>query len=393
MKKLILHNGLLIDSHNQLHGDKKDIYVENGKIKKIADSIPLEGCDVIDAQGKYVSAGFIDIHVHNHLLPQPGRKTEPPSLPSIDELGVYRGVTTVVECGSYCIQDFAEFKVKSDEAKTRYFTFLSGHGEEGFGTRGSQDVRKIIPEHYYDLVAANPGYVVGIKVANSQSITNDKGYGLTKHAKEIAAHMGMPLMIHIGHFPPDPNGLIEFLDKGDIVTHAFHGKEISIFLRDGTPKDGFVRARERGVLFDVGHGNDSFNWTIYDKARRKGFLPDTISTDIRAKNIHGPVYSMATVMSKILNLGMSLEDVVNCSTFAPAKAIHKDGLGEIREGACGDFTIFDVDDVDIEIRDSDYNMQHLTKLIRPVKTIVSKHEESQVFDVIYGDPTKEYGNS
>lgn len=390
MKEFIIKNGILVDKQNGLHAVQKDVYVKDGVIQEIAENLEKPGAEVIDVKGQYVSAGFIDVHVHNNLKPQPGRKTEPSPLASIDEIGVDRGATTVVECGSVCLNDIDEFCQWSDAARTRYYGLLSGHGEEGFGTLGSQDVRQIHPEHYYEAVKNHPGYIVGMKVANSNTITNDRGYGLTKLAKEIAVGLGMPLMIHVGNFPPDPNGLVEFLDKGDIVTHTYHGKEVSLFKPDGTPKDAFVRARERGVLFDVGHGSASFNWNVYDRARRKGFLPDLISTDIRAANIHGPVYSLATVMSKIMAFGdMSLEDVVHCNTYVAAKAIQKEGLGELKVGALADFTIYTVDDCDLELVDCYYNYQPVKKMINPTSVIVSKTENSEQYPVLAGNPAKE----
>lgn len=387
MKEFIITNVSIIDSHNNLNRVKKEIRVCNGKIAEISENIKKDNLEVIDGNNSFLSAGMIDVHVHNRLRNQPGRKNES-TLESIDMIGVDRGVTTVVECGSVCIDDIKQFVTEVDNAKTRYYGLLSGHGEDGFGTAGSQDVSKIFPEHYYKVVEDYPEYIVGLKVACSNTITNDKGYGLVKKAKEINSHLNMPLMIHVGNFPPDPCGLVEFLDEGDIVTHTYHGKEISLFKPDGTPKDSFVRARERGVLFDVGHGSASFSWTVYDKARRKGFIPDLISTDIRALNINGPVYSLATVMSKIMNLGMSLEDVVNCVTYNAAKAIHKNDLGEIRVGATADFTFFDVKDVDIELVDCYYQMQHLNKLICPTQVIVSKGEDSEIYKCTAGDPTK-----
>ena len=386
MKELIIRNGLLIDKKNGYHAEKKDIYVKDGKIEKIEDHIEMPGVEVIDAEGSYVSAGFIDIHIHNNLKPQPGRKHEPAPLESVDEIGVDRGATTVIECGSWCVQDIDEFVEKSDAARSRYYTLLSGHGEEGFGTLGSQDVEKINPEHYYEVVKRHPGYVLGLKVANSNTITNDRGYSLTKHAKMIAKHLGMPLTIHIGNFPPDPMGLIEFLEEGDIVTHTYHGKEVSLFKPDGTPKDGVVRARKRGVLFDVGHGSASFSFAVYDRARRKGFLPDMISTDIRAINITGPVFSLPTVMSKFLSLDMPLEDVVEKVTSKPAEVYHLNDLGELKVGKAADIEIFHVEDVDIELPDCYYNMQRVNKLIRPTSVIVSKHDGSEVYPVVAGSP-------
>ena len=386
MKKFVLANGILIDKVNNLCYEKKDILVENGRIVEISDDIDKSVLEVYDACGSFVSAGIIDVHVHNRL--RGGRQQQTGQLEvgldSIDEIGVYRGATTVIECGSVTVNDIAEFVEQSDKAKTRYFGLLSGHGEDGFGRNGSQNIDEIIPEHYLKAVNDYPGYIKGLKVACSSSITNDKGYMLVKHAKDIASKLDMPLTIHVGHFPPDPCGLVELLDKGDVVTHTYHGKEISLFKEDGTPKESFVRARERGVLFDVGHGSASFDYTVYDKARRKGFLPDICSTDIRAINVDGPVYSIETVMSKLLNLGLALEDVVQANTYNAAQAYHLDGLGQLKVGSLADFTIFDVLDCDIEIQDCYHNYQPIHKLIVAKDVIVSKQEDSIVYKVKEG---------
>lgn len=387
MKEYVITNVVLIDSHNNLNRVRKEVKVKDGYITEIADTVEKSNLEVIDGEGAYLSAGMIDVHVHNRLKNQPGRKNES-TLDSVDEIGIDRGATAVVECGTVCVDDIDVFAEEVKKAKTKYYGLLSGHGEDGFGTAGSQDVSKIFPEHYYKVVDEYPGIIVGLKVACSNTITNDKGYGLVKKAKEISSHLNMPLMIHVGNFPPDPCGLVEFLDKGDIVTHTYHGKEISLFKPDGTPKDSFVRARERGVLFDVGHGSASFSWTVYDKARRKGFTPDLISTDIRAVNIDGPVYSLATVMSKIMALGMSLEEVVNCVTYNAAKAIKLDNIGELRVGSGADFTFFNVKDVDMELVDCYHQMQHLSKLIVPTQVIVSKGDNSEIYKCTAGDPSK-----
>ncbi len=388
MNEYIITNGVLIDKHNNLHCVKKDILVKNGVIVKIADKIEQGETEVVDAEGMYVSAGIIDVHVHNRLRGGKQQQTGQLEigLSSIDELGVDRGATTVIECGSVTVNDIDDFVKQSDAAETRYFGLLSGHGEEGFGRNGSQNIDKIIPEHYYQAVENYPGYIKGLKVACSSSITGEKGYMLVKHAKEITNYLQIPLTIHIGHFPPDPCGLVEFLTAGDVITHTYHGKQISLFEEDGTPKESFVRARNRGVKFDVGHGTASFDYTVFDRARRKGFLPDLISTDMRAINIHGPVYSIETVMSKILNLGISLEDVVNDTTYSAAQIYHLDKLGELKEGYFADFTFFKVEDCDLEIVDCYHNYQHLSKLIVAEKVIVSKNNSSKLFDVKAGKP-------
>ena len=209
---------------------------------------------------------------------------------------------------------------------------------------------------------------------------------LVRHAKEICRRLGMPLTIHIGNFPPDPCGLVEFLDKGDVVTHTYHGKEVSLFKEDGTPKESFVRARARGVKFDVGHGTASFDYTVYDRARRKGFTPDIISTDMRAINVDGPVFSIETVMSKVHNLGLPLEDCVNAVTYEAAETYHLEGLGQLKEGMLADFTFFEVNDCDLEVADCYFHMQPLSKIIEAKEVIVSKNNDSILYPVKAGLP-------
>ena len=374
MQRLVIKNGILIDPMNGLHSIKKDILIEGGIIRKIADKIDDDSAEVIDATGQYVSAGMIDVHMHNHL----GSKDL--QLDDADELGVKRGVATMIECGSAWIDMIDDFAKESLALKTRYLCLLSGHGEDGFGNRGSQDIDKIYPEHYLETKKRYPELIVGLKVACSNTITNDKGYMLVKHAKKIAELLDVPLTVHVGNFPPDPCGLVEFLDKGDVITHTYHQKEVSLFLPDGTPKESFVRARNRGVLFDVGHGSASFSFMTFDKARRKGFLPDIISTDIRKVNVDGPVYSLALVMSKFLYC-MELEDVIKAVTYTPARAYKLDMLGEIKEGYIADLTIFTIEDVDMEAEDCNFNHQHLDKLIMPRSVIVSKGENSELYQV------------
>ena len=388
MNEFIIKNGILIDKHNGLNNVKKDILVSDGVIKCISSKIEKENTEIIDANSCYVSAGIIDVHVHNRLRGGKQQQTaqEETCLDSIDELGVYRGATTVIECGSVTVNDIDKFVKESDDAKTRYYGLLSGHGEDGFGKNGSQNIDFIIPEHYFEAIQKYPGYIKGLKVACSSSITGDKGYMLVKHAKKITSHLSMPLTIHIGHFPPDPCGIVEFLDEGDVITHSYHGKQISLFADDGTPKESFVRARQRGVKFDVGHGTASFDYTVFDRARRKGFAPDIISTDMRAININGPVFSIETVMSKIMNLGISLEDVISANTYMAAKTYHLEGIGQLKEGYKVDFTLFHVEDCNIEVQDCYHNWQHLSKLIVADKVIVSKNNRSEIYNVKGGKP-------
>lgn len=383
MRKFVITNAILVDKQNHFPQVKKAIFVENGLIAAIDDCFSLgDDVEIIDVEGAYLCAGMIDIHIHNRQNLPGGYFDDP------DDLGVYRGVTSMIECGTVCIKDCDEFIAQTKRVKTRYYGLLSGHGEEGFSRRGSQNIDEIHLEHYQEIFNKYPDELRGIKIANSRSHTGDLGYLLTRHAKEIANSLNVPLTIHVGNFPPDPCGLIEFLNQGDVVTHTYHSKEISLFKEDGTPKESFVRARNRGVLFDVGHGSESFSWQVFDKAIHKGFYPDIISTDLRKLNAKGPVYSLAVVMSKMLSLHMTLEDVVEAVTYRPAQTYHLEGLGELKVGYKADFTLFNLEEVTMELQDCYEQVQPIHRLIVPKTTIISKGDQSEEYQCTQGLLTK-----
>lgn len=379
MKQLLIKNGIIIEKGAPYHMKPYDIYIKEGRIQQISEHIMKEDVEVLDLQGSYLSAGMIDIHVHSR------KEKGTYHAEDVDKLAVYRGVTTVIECGSVCIDDAAVFAQGVTQCHARHYGLLSGHGEDGFGTTGTQDIARIREAQYKEAMEAFPALFLGLKVAASQTITNDKGYALVKHAKDICTALHLPLTVHVGSFPPDPCGLVEFLGCGDVITHTYHGKEISLFHQNGEIKESFARARERGVLFDVGHGSASFSWMVYDKARRKGFYPDLISTDLRKSNMHGPAYSLPIVMSKLMNLGMSLEDAVDKVTSKPAEVYHLQQLGSIKEGYLADFSSFDIIHETREVEDCCQNIQVLNHFIRPLLTIVSKGGSSELYQCDKGE--------
>ena len=305
MRKLLIKNGLLIDQSNGFHQTPRDILIQDGIIVAIKEKIEDPEAEHFDVQGKWISPGWIDIHVHN-------RQLEVPGYPTVDPIGVETGVTTVIEAGTVSVSDLAEFAEESRRSQTRYYGLLSAHSIYGKEKRLSQEVDEIDPSAYQKALKQYPGLIVGVKVTASARRSGYKGYGVTKMARKIAELTGLNVTLHIGAMPPDPNGVFEFLEKGDVVTHVFNGKSATLFQPDGTPKDPAARARRRGVLFDVGHGMDSFSAPVFDRVYRRGFYPDLISTDVRITNVDGPAYSLPVVLSKIMNLGMPLEEVLCC---------------------------------------------------------------------------------
>ena len=151
-------------------------------------------------------------------------------------------------------------------------------------------------------------------------------------------------MVHVGNGPPDLGDILDILDKGDVVTHAFHGKKGGIFQGDEILPQAH-QALNRGVLFDVGHGKSSFSMQTLQKAHRAGIKPYSISTDIHLANFNGPVYSLTTTLSKFLALHFSLDEVIAAATVAPATILKmKHEIGSLQVGSIADISILTLED-------------------------------------------------
>jgi dihydroorotase len=160
-------------------------------------------------------------------------------------------------------------------------------------------------------------------------------------------------MVHISDAPPDVPEILNHLRPGDILTHAYTGHGTSLCDPAGKLKPGVAEARARGVLFDLGHGLGSFSFAEARKCLAAGFPVDTISSDLYARNIEGPVYDMPTTMTKLLHLGMPFDDVLRRSTVAPARIIGRlPGMGTLVPGAPADLALLSLEDGEFRLVDS-----------------------------------------
>ena len=196
-----------------------------------------------------------------------------------------------------------------------------------------------------------------------------------RRAVEIADSAGIPVMMHIGYCPRPIGDLLELLRPGDIVTHSFSGSDNTLN-EGGKLGRGVHEARDRGILFDIGHGSGSFSYRTAEVALAEGFWPDTISTDIHSLSANGPVFDLPTTMSKLLDLGMPLADVIRAVTSSAAVAIQRsETLGAIDVGRVADLAIFDLEDGEFTFRDSGAQLSGqgveriATKRIRVLHTI------------------------
>jgi dihydroorotase len=231
---------------------------------------------------------------------------------------------------------------------------------------GELDLLKLADvEGCVDCVEANRDCIVGVKIRLSDSIADDgRNEAETyRRALEAARALKLPLMVHHAFSVVPLADCPGKMASGDIYTHCYHGFPSTVIDPENHRVDATVwQARERGVLFDIGHGQGSFNWTVGELSAQEEFWPDTISTDLHSGTCEGPAYDMPTVMTRLLHLGMPLNDVDRCSTVEPAKAIGwQDRIGSLGVGREADVAVFALEGVDLELEDCQSQMRRIRR--------------------------------
>ncbi len=343
---IVIKGGHVIDPKNGINGIM-DIAIDKGKIVKIAKSIPGDAVQVVDAKGLYVTPGLIDMHTHNFWGNHADQAyMDAPSALPPDGFTFRVGVTTVVDAGSPGWRNFDLYKKQTiQQSQTRVLAFLNivGHGMRG--GKYESDTTDMIPEEAARVALANKEHIVGFKVAHYSRPDWTPVDNAVK-AGNLAG--GIPVMIDFGGSQP-PLSLkslfLEHLRPGDIFTHCYaqvNGRE---FIADTTTKKikPFVyEARKRGIVFDVGYGGISFSYSQALIAAKEKFFPTTISTDLHVGSMNAAMKDQLTCMSKFLQMGMPLQEVIKASTWTPAQVIKREELGHLSEGAVADIAILGV---------------------------------------------------
>ena len=372
MKSILIKNGLLVSPVNGYRRDKKDILIKDGKISKIADCLDEKAEEVIDAEGGLVTPGLID--VHTHCYPKAFLGLEP------DVLGIQRGTTTILDAGSSGADNYEDFRKNYiEKAKTKVFTLLNISKEGLIHGHELNSPEKIDVQACKEMVEKYPDNIVGVKARASASVVGNMGLEPIKIAAETAKEIGKPLVVHVGNYPPALTEVLELLGKDDVVTHAYHGKKGGIFTQEDKIIPEALAARERGVLFDVGHGVASFSVRVFEKALKAKFDCDMIGTDLHVENYEGPVYNLAAVLSKTIACGESLEDAIEKCTSVPARHFGLKELGELKEGFIADINIMEYTACKEDVEDSIGDVVTLYHKLVLNKTIYSRGEESEVY--------------
>ncbi len=335
---LLLKYGRLIDPKNGIDAPR-DVAISDGKIAQVAQDIPsAQAAQSIDVAGLIVSPGLIDMHVHVY------HTREPETLSVIADHHCFRsGVTTVVDTGTAGAKHFLHFKrTVIDRAKTRIYAYIN-IVKSGMVGPFEQDIAEMDPELAASIVLAYPENCVGIKTAHywvSQPFDEaHPPWTAVDRALEASAICEKPLMIDFWHRPGRTyQELLRKMQPGDIHTHVY-AQQFPILNEKNEPADFMFEARERGIIFDLGHGAGSFWFRQAIPAFQGGFGPDSISTDLHIGNVNGVVHDMLTTMSKLLCMGMPLDEVIYRSTVTPAQEIGHPELGHLSVGAEADIAI------------------------------------------------------
>ena len=304
------------------------------KIALVAENIPAsEAKKVVDVTGFYVTPGLIDIHTHLYVE-DPGGWGIYPDLSAFPT-----GVTTAVDAGTAGWKNFGEFKARViDKAKARVLAFLN-IASLGMDPVGEQSMNEMDARPTAEMIKKYPQILVGVKTAHYEG----PEWEALDRAFEAGRLANVPVMVD---FRPQPTRtyadlLLKHMRPGDIHTHMY-AQHIPLVDENGKVNDYMREARQRGVLFDLGHGGGSFWFRIAAPAMEQGFGPDSISTDLHQRSSLIPQATMVNCMSKVLNLGMPLAEVIERSTVVPARQIKRPELGRLSAGSVADIAVLEL---------------------------------------------------
>lgn len=367
---VIIKGGEVLDPSQGLRGPM-DVGIADGKVAALAADIPLhEYTTVVDARGKLVVPGLIDLHVHLGAM-----HGEPAGDP--DAIGIRQGVTTLGEGGSLGARNFATAAAIEEGRQTevKWFVNLAARGLEKVPEIASED--DVDVEATFRAIEEHGDRIAGVKLRAIGTVALAMGPRAAETAKRIAARANLPVMVHIGACFSEldderalaavdnyARDVLPLLEAGDIITHVYSPKRGRVSDAGMNPLPELVAAIKRGVLTEVAHGRTNFSSPVARQMIAQGIVPDIVSTDAGASNLPGtksvvpggahppffdeqrqigPIAFLARTMSKMLALGFSLEQVVAMATSNPARALRQsERLGTLRLGAQADVTLLEM---------------------------------------------------
>ncbi|MBP7922056.1 MAG: amidohydrolase/deacetylase family metallohydrolase [Saprospiraceae bacterium] len=343
---LLLKGGHVIDPKNNIDAIL-DVAISNNKIYLVAKDIAADKAKkVVNVAGLYVTPGLIDMHVHVFL----GNDLDAyiangPTSVMPDGFTFRAGVTTVVDAGSSGWRNFPLFKKQTiDKAQTRVLALLNIVGHGMVSRFQEQDLTDMSPQMTADMInKLYPDFLVGIKSAHFWG-----EFEQVDRAVEAGNLAKVPVMVDFGEHDP-PNSIealfMKHLRPGDMFTHTYsYGpkQRQTVVDENGKVKPFVFEAQKRGIIFDVGHGGGAFSWRQAVPAIQQGFKPNVISSDLHTQSMNGGMKDFTNLMSKFMAMGMTLHEVIQRTTVAPAEAIHRSDLGHLSVGSEADVTVLNL---------------------------------------------------
>ncbi len=376
---LLIKGGRVIDPSQSLSA-LRDVAIAGNKVAALAAAIPeTEARITLDARGKIVTPGLVDIHVHVY------DGVAPLAIPA-DPNCIAKGATTVVDAGSAGAHTFPGFRrlvIKTVDTRVFALLNISVVGQSTLSDDNPWgellDLRYANAKLAIRTIEQNRDTILGVKVRLSRSMAGNNDLPALRLAREAADAVSLPLMIHIGDTVSSLPEILKLLKKGDVITHAFHGHDGGILDGRGRVLREIHKAIADGVRLDVGHGRGSFSWGVMEAAMKEEIVPGTISSDLHQFNVTGPTFDLVTTLAKFLHLGMPLEQVIQCATINPARTFRfPNQPGTLREGAEADVAVFQILEGDFEMLASPLGGGPLEKRIvhrklLPVATVKGGH--------------------
>lgn len=373
---LVIRGGEVVDPSQTLRA-VRDVGLRFGRVEAVEPAIPAaRAVQTIDAAGKLVLPGLVDLHAHVYPY---GSAIGVPA----DESVTHTGVTTVVSAGDAGANNIAGLRRHiAAQTRTRMYAFvhIANMGLSAFPVAELYNIDFAQVQACAKAIAENPDFVLGAKVRMSENVVAKHGVEPLKRAIAACEMSGRPakVMVHIGgvESPAVMSGILDLMRPGDILTHAYSGAPnlagaFTNIVQDGKLIPAALEAKRRGVVFDVGHGGGSFDFTVLEAATAQGCPPDVISSDLHVYSGNTPgLPFLPWVMSKFLAQGVPLDQVVAMATAVPAKVIGRDPkLGTLQVGAPADVSIMDLVEGPVEFVDTRNNRRSGTQVLRPVQTI------------------------
>ncbi len=375
---LVIRGGEVLDPSQSLRA-KRDIGIRWGVVEAVEESIPpARALKSIDANGKLVMPGLIDLHCHVYPY---GSAIGIPA----DELVQFQGTTTVVSAGDAGVNNLAAMRrFIVAQTRTRMYAFLhiANNGLSSFPVAELYNIDNAQVEACAMGLAENPDFLIGVKVRMSENVIYKHGLEPLKRGIQACEMCGWParMMVHIGGVETRElmSDILNLLRPGDVLTHCYSGAPnnsgaFTNIVQDGKLLPAALAAKQRGVIFDVGHGGGSFDFTVAEVSIPAGCTPDTISSDIHVFSGNSPgMPFLPNVMSKFMTMGFTLEQVVTMATATPAKIINRaPKIGTLQVGAPGDVAIMELVEGPVTFVDTRNNKRDGKAYLKPVQTVMN----------------------